>query len=289
MSQKGSEAKAEGTPSLASALAFPAHRSPLSEEAWSADVSKEQSDVLWSKCEACSEFVFKLTLERNAYTCPHCGHYSTMPAKERLLYLFDAEVRVNLHPTEIDPTLLKAIGMSDIVLPHDDDFHAIAAGEGTIMDWPAILAVIGASGGSCYGRFVSLLAATRIAAHRKLPLITVYPATAQPRRTSADTDRLAAQMAFLSLEMEKLAKMRLPQITILTDAHPVMGFSTSLPLGDIVLAEKAQNNRGHAPTPQHVVRQNAPRGPQSDVIIDHFVSRQNLPEMLGKLLVFCGK
>jgi acetyl-CoA carboxylase beta subunit len=233
-----------------------------------------------------------------------------MPATARLLHLLDSDALVDLYPPEIDAALLKAVGLSDLISRSHfaaSDREAIAAAEGTISDRPVILFVVDPlwSGTAdplvSFQRvhFVALLTATRIALHRKLPLISVYPSEIALHETVAEpktqNELSGVQMTYLNLEMDRLSKARLLQITVLTDPRPVHGFSTRFPLGDIVLAEKGRLNNHRAGTRHSALNQNAHNRAvsssraQPEVIVDHYTPRQKLPDALGKLLAFCGK
>jgi len=164
----------------------------------------------------------------------------------------------------------------------DADGPLIAAGEGTISSHPAILAVVAPHTVPQRVHFITLLIATRTALQRRLPLITIYPSETFPKVRVPDKPRQPelspAEITYLTIEMDRLSQARLPQITILTDADPTDGFSVRFPLGDVVLAEqRATPSKASNQTPQPV---------PSDVLIDRYVERQELPAMLGKLLAF---
>ena len=260
---------------------------------------KDKHRELWNKCTNCGELVFKQALERNFYTCPNCDYYSPMPADSRLRYLFDSEAIFNLHPASIDQQLLDAIGMKDLVYQNrfpDESQWLIAAGEGIISNCPAVLAVVDPYAIPQRVHFVTLLVSLRTALQKKLPLITVYPSDALAKRRSdppAQSELSPAEITYLTIEMDNLSQAHLPQITILTDQDRRTGFLTRFPLGDLVLAERNRMS-GNAPNRQT----RSPRGEtsqmtsspssyvQSDVSIDYYVQRQDLPARLGKLLTF---
>ncbi len=262
-------------------------------------LNKNRHSDLWNKCTNCGELVFKQALERNFYTCPNCDYYSPMPADSRLRYLFDSEAIFNLHPASIDKQSLETVGMTDIVYQNrfpDGSQWLTAAGEGTISSCPAVLAVVAPYAIPQRLHFITLLVAIRAALEKKLPLITVYPSDALSRRRADPPEQVglsSAEITYLTIEMDNLSQARLPQITILTDQDRRTGFLTQFPLGDLVLAEQNRMS-GNAPDrrPRSSLGETfqATASPssyvQSDVSIDYYVQRQDLPTRLGKLLSF---
>jgi acetyl-CoA carboxylase beta subunit len=216
-----------------------------------------------------------------------------MPADMRLHYLFD--------PDSLNEGLSSAIEVADPVRLDtltNQDQRLIAAGEGTISSFPAILAIADPYAVSQYSHFVTLLAAIRTALQRKSPLITIYPSDAIPKRKSDNPGKAelsSAEITYLTIETDSLSQDCLPQITILTDSDPTAGFSTKFPLGDLVLAEQSSAcpNRVSERTESlsKVTLQKTPLSShtQPDVMIDRQVQRQDLPATLGKLLAFFAK
>ena len=246
----------------------------------------ERRDALWKKCTHCNEPVFNQVLERNFYACPHCDHYSPMPADARLRHLFDSDPLINLHPLSAPENLLESLELMDFVsqttFPGEQG-QLTAAGEGTISGNPAILVVVHPYSVPQRGHFVTLLTAIRTALQKKHPLITVFPSDALPKRKSdkpMQPELTPAEITHLKIEMDGLSQARLPQITTLTDVDVTSGFSTRFPIGDLVIAEQRAVAHGGERIP------NLSDSPQSDVLIDLCVQRQELPELLGKLLVF---
>jgi acetyl-CoA carboxylase beta subunit len=232
--------------------------------------------------------VFKQTLERNFYACPYCNYCLPMPADVRLQHLFDSSPLTELDPLSIPKPLLESLQLTALVsrtaFP-DSPCQLVAAGEGTISDYPTILVVVPPYVVLQRIHFVTLLIAIRTALQRKLPLITIYPSETFPKPRASDKPRQPelspAEMTYLTIEMDGLAQARLPLLTVLTDADPTFGFSTRFPLGELVLAEQRT-------TPSNPSTQTL-QPTQSDILIDLYVQRQDLPAMLGKLLAFFAK
>ena len=225
-----------------------------------------------------------------------------MPAEGRLRYLFDSEAIFNLHPALIDKQLLDTIGMTDLVHQNrfpDESEWLISAGEGTISNCPAVLAVVAPYAVPQRVHFVTLLVAIRTALDKELPFITVYPSDALAKKQSnlpEHPELSSTEITYLTIEMDNLSQARLPQITILTDPDRQTSFLTQFPLGDVVLAE--QNRMSGSSSDRRI---HSSRGESSlttpslsghtptDVSIDYYVQRQDLPTRLGKLLTFFAK
>ena len=45
--------------------------------------------ALWTRCEACTELVYRKQLERRLFVCPRCGHHFRLTAAQRLQQLLD--------------------------------------------------------------------------------------------------------------------------------------------------------------------------------------------------------
>ena len=259
---------------------------------------KDRRDGLWNKCVVCERLVFKQTLERNFYICLYCNYYSPMPADVRLHYLFDSDSLVDLYPRSTNKKLLDAVELTNLASQStfpDGDRWLIAAGEGLISSYPAILAIVAPYAVPQQVHFVRLQAAIRAASRKKLPLITIYSSDTLPKRKSdnpGQPELSSIEVTCLTIEMDGLSEAHLPQVTVLTDPDPTVGFSTKFPLGDLVLAEQSPVcQRGFAApldSAHGVASQQAslPGYALTDAIIDRRVQRQDLPATLGKLLAF---
>lgn len=246
----------------------------------------ERRDALWKKCPHCDEPVFNQVLKRNFYACPHCDHYSPMPAEARLRHLFDSAPLTNLYPPLAPESLLESLDLKDFVshtaFP-DEQGQLIAAGEGTISGNPAILVVVHPYSVPQRCHFVTLLTAIRTALQKKHPLTTVYPSDGLSKRKSDEpkqSELTPTEITHLKIELDGLSQARLPQITTLTDTDVIGGFSTRYPLGDLVVSERRTASPGGDGIP------NLSDAPQSGVLIDLCAQRQELPALLGKLLAF---
>ena len=261
---------------------------------------KDRRDGLWYKCKACDEFVFKQVLERNLYICPACNYYFPVPAENRLRHILSPDSCTNLFPTSAPLSLLQSIKLTDLVSQSvfsDSSYRLIAAGEGEISGYPAILTVVHPFARPQRLHFISLLIAIRAAAQRALPLITVYSNDSLPKSRATDrpiqSELSFPEITYLSTEMEQLSEASLPQITVLTDTN-VGALSTKFPLGDLVLAERENGHTDRASEQSHASDTRTHSGslldePKCDVFIDRYIPRQDLSATLGKLLGFFAK
>ena len=94
----------------------------------------------------------------------------------------------------------------------------------------------------------------------------------------------------LAAIVEKLSQKCIPHITVLTNPRVGGEFSTSFPLGDIVLAEpepvnlkSTDNRKNNVMTKNVSLLQLSPK----NYLIDRFVNRRDLKKNLMKILSFC--
>ena len=232
----------------------------------------EQSGSLWHKCAACNEFVFRSELERNFYICAYCGSLFSLAVEKRCQHLLDN---------------LDSLDSRDVALKPDD---AVALA-GTLAGYPISLFVAKPGAIPTQAHLEILLAATNTAVKERVPLITVVSA-----RCTTDTSPNQigfAETAYVTAEMERLAAVPLPHITVLTETDAVP-LTTHFPVGELVLAERAQEKKNgsmlkpalHAPEEQHLETQTSENCSVADICVDSYVTRTELPSVLGKLLKF---
>ena len=97
------------------------------------------------------------------------------------------------------------------------------------------------------------------------------------------------QITNLAATIEALSQKHIPHITVLTNPRIHGDFQTSLPIGDIVLAEPKCGDIGtHNPTmgkPENT-RQHQLQQPVEDNLIDMYVNRKDLKKTLIQILSF---
>jgi len=209
------------------------------------DPSERRSvpEGLWIKCPSCETVLYKNDLEANVNVCPKCGHHHRIGARARLDAFLDAEGRYELgqEVLPIDPLKFKdsrkyperlkqgmeATGETDALIVMGGSVHSV----------PLIAACfefdfMGGSMGSVVGeRFVRGVEA---AVDQKVPFVS-FTATGGARMQEGLLSLM--QMAKTNAALTRLAKAKLPYISVLTD--PTMGgVSASFAfVGDVVIAE----------------------------------------------------
>ena len=228
----------------------------------------EQSLNLWYKCTACKEVVFRGELERNLYTCSHCGALFPLLAEQRLEYLLDEPSIAEIRSTN-------ATGVT---------------AEGTISEYPVSLFIADIDVIPAEIDASLLLAAIENALQKRMPLITIV--ACQPE---GYTDTLK-ETPYLTMQMEQLAEAALPHITIMTEME-VYPLATHLPIGELVIAEGTAAIKKPAPlnlqpalhAPEEQLITQAPilkTGIEPDISVDCYIPREELPNVLGLFLKF---
>jgi len=258
---------------------------------------------LWMKCSACDAVLYRAELERNLHVCPKCGHHMRIGARDRLEAFLDPEGQVeladNIEPE--DPLKFrdtkKYRDRVQAAQKSTQEKDALIVMTGTLMGEPVVacafeFSFLGGSMGSVVGeRFVR--AAEHCLEHRK-PLIC-FSASGGARMQEALLSLL--QMAKTSSALARMAKERLPYISVLTDPT-TGGVSASLAmLGDVNIGEpKALIGFAGARVIQQTVRETLPEGFQrSEFLLDHgaldmIVDRRDMRERIaGLLTIFLHK
>jgi acetyl-CoA carboxylase carboxyl transferase subunit beta len=257
-----------------------------------------RTEGLWTKCESCSQIIFKADIQANLQVCPKCGHHFRMGARERIesllepgYELVDTELKSTdpLKFTDLKPyksRLKKAqqeTGLNDAIL------NAI----GKLGPHPVVLSVmeysfIGGSMGAVVGETIAR-AADRAYAQRR-PLI-VISASGGARMMEGIVSLM--QMAKISATLSRLDDAKLPYISVLTD--PTTGGVTAsfAMLGDLNIAEPGALIGFAGPRViEQTIRQKLPEGFQrSEFLLEHgfldaVVSRKELKQYLVRALDF---
>ena len=198
---------------------------------------------LWIKCPSCDTVLYKTDLEQNQNVCPSCGHHHRIRARARLDGFLDAEGRYEIGQ-EVLP--IDALKFKDSRKYPDRLKEALEnTGETdamVVMGW-AVMGIgvvaacfefefMGGSMGSVVGeRFVR---GVHAAIEQKVPFIC-FTSTGGARMQEGLLSLM--QMAKTNASLTRLAKKRLPYISVLTD--PTMGGVSAgfAFLGDMVVAE----------------------------------------------------
>ena len=252
---------------------------------------------LWIKCEACDAVLYRAELERNINVCPKCSHHMRIAARERLKRFLDpgsgSELAAGVQPE--DPLRFrdskrykdrlvaaqKATGETD----------ALIVMAGTLSGLEVVSAAfefrfLGGSMGSVVGeKFVRGVEHCRL---YRMPLVC-FSASGGARMQEGLYSLL--QMSKTSAALARLARDRLPFVSVLTDPT-TGGVSASLAmLGDVNIGEpRALVGFAGPRVIQQTVRETLPEGFQrSEFLLEHgaldmIVDRRDQRDRIANLL-----
>jgi acetyl-CoA carboxylase carboxyl transferase subunit beta len=222
---------------------------------------------LWIKCPACETVLYKTDLEQNVNVCPKCGHHHRISARARLDAFLDAEGRYEVGQEVLPVDALKFKDSKKYAerlkaaLEATGETDAMVVMGGALHTIPVVAACfefdfMGGSMGSVVGeRFVR---GVHTAIEQKTPFIS-FAASGGARMQEGLLSLM--QMAKTGAALTRLAKAKLPYISVLTD--PTMGgVSASFAfLGDVVIAEpKALIGFAGPRVIENTVREKLPEG-----------------------------
>ncbi|MBK1689528.1 acetyl-CoA carboxylase, carboxyltransferase subunit beta [Rubrivivax gelatinosus] len=255
---------------------------------------------LWIKCPSCETVLYKTDLEQNVNVCPKCGHHHRIGARERLDHFLDAEGRWEIGQEVLPVDALKFKDSKKYperlksALETTGETDALVVMGGAVMSVPLVAACfefdfMGGSMGSVVGeRFVRGVEA---AVEQKVPFVS-FAATGGARMQEGLLSLM--QMAKTNAALTRLARAKLPYISVLTD--PTMGgVSASFAfVGDVVIAEpKALIGFAGPRVIENTVREKLPEGFQRseflltkgalDMIVDRRQMRATVARLLAKL------
>lgn len=251
---------------------------------------------LWSKCSACEAVLYYTDLVKNLNVCPKCGHHNRLAARERLELLLDPDDRKEIAAdvTPLDPLKFKDSKRYTERLAQaseaTNETDALVVMQGSILSIPVVAAAfefgfMGGSMGSVVGeRFVR---AIELSLNQHAPFIC-FSASGGARMQEGLFSLM--QMAKTSAALGRLAKKKLPFISVLTD--PTMGgVSASFAfIGDVVIAEPGALIGFAGPRViEQTVRQTLPKGFQrAEFLLKHgaidlIIDRRDMRERLANL------
>jgi acetyl-CoA carboxylase carboxyl transferase subunit beta len=252
---------------------------------------------LWIKCPACETVLYKTDLEGNLNVCPKCDHHHRIGARARLDGFLDPEGRWEIGQEVLPVDALKFKDSKKYperlkaALEATGETDALVVFGGAVMSIPVVAACfefefMGGSMGSVVGeRFVR---GVQAAIEQKVPFVS-FAATGGARMQEGLFSLL--QMAKTNAALTRLAKARLPYVSVLTD--PTMGgVSASFAfVGDLVIAEpKALVGFAGPRVIENTVREKLPEGFQRSEFllekgaIDMIVDRRQLRPVIARTL-----
>ena len=255
---------------------------------------------LWIKCPSCETVLYKTDLEQNFNVCPKCAHHHRIGARARLDGFLDPEGRYDIGQEVLPVDALKFRDSKKYperlkaALEVTGETDALVVMGGAVMSVPLVAACfefdfMGGSMGSVVGeRFAR---GVQTAIEQKVPFVS-FAATGGARMQEGLLSLL--QMAKTNAALTRLAKAKLPYISVLTD--PTMGgVSASFAfMGDIVMAEpKALIGFAGPRVIENTVRETLPEGFQRaeflvgkgalDMIVDRRQMRTTIAQSLAML------
>ena len=261
---------------------------------------KKVPEGLWVKCPSCDAVLYSADLESSQSVCPKCSHHLRISARRRLDLLLDPEGRYEIGHEVLPVDALKFRDSRKYpdrlqeAIDATGETDALVVMGGAIRALPVVVAVfefefMGGSMGSVVGeRFVR---GVQTAIEQKVPFVSV--AASGGARMQEGLLSLM-QMAKTTASLARLAELRLPYISVLTD--PTMGgVSASFCfLGDVVIAEpKALIGFAGPRVIEQTVREKLPEGFQRaefllekgaiDMIVDRRQMRDEIAQLLALL------
>jgi len=252
---------------------------------------------LWIKCEACDAVLYRAELERNLNVCPKCSHHMRIDGRERLKRFLDAgsasELATRVEPE--DPLKFRdSKRYKDRLLAAQKatgETDALIVMAGTLSGLEIVACAfefkfMGGSMGSVVGEKFSRAVDHGI--RYRMPLVC-FSASGGARMQEGLYSLM--QMAKTAGALARLARERLPFISVLTDPT-TGGVSASLAmLGDVSIGEpRALIGFAGPRVIQQTVRETLPEGFQRSEFllekgaIDMIVDRRDQRERIANLL-----
>ena len=253
---------------------------------------------LWSKCTACSAVLYRAELERNQDVCPKCNHHMRVYGRRRVDIFLDESPREEI-ASEYQPVdMLKfkdSKKYKDRLIQaqkNTDEKDALIVFKGKVKGVDVVVVsfdfrFMGGSMGSVVGeKFVQ---AANVSLAENIPLVC-FSASGGARMQEALFSLM--QMAKTSAVLARMAKQRIPFISVLTD--PTMGgVSASFAmLGDVNIAEpKALIGFAGPRVIEQTVREKLPEGFQrSEFLLEHgavdmIIDRRDMRDRISSLLL----
>jgi len=266
-------------------------------EAATEQEQEKSVDALWSKCNVCTEIIYKKELERNLYVCPKCSYHFPISAQKRLSIVADQgsfrEFNRRLAP--LDPLHFRDLkryseklgevqrktGLKDAFITGHAKINGLPAMVG-IFDFSFLGGSLGSVVGEKIARMIEMAMQERVG-------VIIFSSSGGARMQEGILSLM--QMAKTSASLSLLRKERLPYISVLTD--PTTGGVTASfgMLGDIIMAEPGALIGFAGPRViKETIKTELPSGFQraeyllKHGMIDLIVERRKLKKVLGKFL-----
>lgn len=238
---------------------------------------RETPENLWVKCPESGQLVFHKDLEANLFVVPGSGHHMRIPAKARLIALFDGGTYEDLPTPDVpaDPLKFRDVKRYSDRLKENraktGRADAILLAAGTIEGQKAVVAVhdfefLGGSLGMAAGE--AIITGMLAAVERRSPFI-IFTASGGARMQEGMFSLM--QMPRTTVAVQRLRAAKLPYIVVLT--NPTTGGVTAsyAMLGDVHIAEPgAVIGFAGARVIEQTIRERLPEGFQrAEYLKDH--------------------
>ncbi|EUC00979.1 Acetyl-coenzyme A carboxylase carboxyl transferase subunit beta [Rhizobium sp. CF080] len=264
--------------------------------------NRDVPENLWIKCPETGEMVFHKDLEENKWVIPASGFHMKMPAKSRLIDLFDGGVfeafpqpKVAQDPLKFRDSKRYADRLKDSRIKTEQE-DTILAGLGEVQGLKLVAVVhefnfIGGSLGMAAGE--AIVRACERALTEKCPLV-IFPASGGARMQEGILSLM--QLPRTTVAVDMLKEAGLPYIVVLT--NPTTGGVTAsyAMLGDVHIAEPgAEIGFAGKRVIEQTLREKLPEGFQtSEYLLEHgmvdmVVKRHDIPSTLAKILKMLTK
>lgn len=263
---------------------------------------REVPENLWIKCPETGEMVFHKDLEENKWVIPTSGYHMKMPAKARLLDLFDdgqyeafVQPKVATDPLKFRDSKKYIDRLKDSRTKTEQD-DTIVAGLGRVKGVKLVAVVheftfMGGSLGMAAGE--AIVKAFERALSEKCPLV-LFPASGGARMQEGILSLM--QMPRTTVMVDMLKEAGLPYIVVLT--NPTTGGVTAsyAMLGDLHIAEPgAEICFAGKRVIEQTIREKLPPGFQtSEYLLEHgmvdmVVDRREIADTLARVLTILMK
>ena len=261
----------------------------------------QMPEDVWTKCPECSAILYTKDLRRSYGVCSKCNYHFRLNAKQRIPLLTDRHSFVEIDATlkATDPLNFRDTKKYRDRLKNAERVsggnEAVVTGRGRILGIPIMLGVfdftfLGGSMGSVVGEKLTRMIETAI--KEKLP-VAIVSASGGARMQEGIFSLM--QMAKVSSALAKLAREKLPYLSILTDPT-TGGVAASFAMqGDIIIAEpKALIGFAGPRVIEQTIRQKLPEGFQrSEFLLEHgmvdrIVQRSIMKEEVARILTNFG-
>lgn len=262
----------------------------------------EVPENLWIKCPETGEMVFHKDLEDNKWVIPASGYHMKMPAKARLVDLFDGGVYEALQQPKVAQDPLKFRDSKKYTdrlrdsRTKTEQEDTILAGVGHLKGLKIVAVVhefqfMGGSLGIAAGE--AIVKAFERAISERCPLV-MFPASGGARMQEGILSLMQLPRTTVAVNMLKEAGM--PYIVVLT--NPTTGGVTAsyAMLGDVHIAEPgAEICFAGKRVIEQTIREKLPEGFQtSEYLLEHgmvdmVIDRREIPDTLASLLKIMTK